>query len=170
MATAFGVSTGIALWALAAAAGLAAVVAASAEAFTALKLAGAAYLMYLGVRALLAAGRPSRRSPRAAARPLRPEVAFRQGFVNNLLNPKIAVFFTSLLPQFVGHGSSPLVGFLVLGALFTTLGLVWVTLYAVVAARARTSLGRPKVRAALERLSGFVLIALGVRVALERRA
>ena len=170
LATAFGVSTGIALWALAAAAGLAAVVAASAEAFTVIKLVGAAYLIYLGVQALRSA---RRRVPVGALRPrqpLRAEIAFRQGFVSNLLNPKIAVFFTSLLPQFVGHGSSPLVGFLVLGTLFTALGLVWVTAYALAASRARASLARPRVKAALETLSGVVLIALGLRVAVERRA
>jgi len=170
VATAFGVSTGIALWALAAAAGLAAVVAASAEAFTVLKLAGAAYLIYLGVRALLAAGRLSSPLTRGATRPLRPEVAFRQGFVNNLLNPKIAVFFTSLLPQFVGHGSSPLAGFLLLGAVFDAIGLVWLTLFALAAARGRASLARPRVKAVLDSISGVVLVGLGVRLAVERRA
>ena len=170
LATAFGVSTGIALWALAAAAGLAAVVAASAEAFTVIRLVGAVYLIYLGVQALRSARLRTPASTRRPVAPLRAEVAFRQGFVNNLLNPKIAVFFTSLLPQFVGHGSSPLVGFLVLGTMFTALGLVWVTAFALAASRARASLARPRVQAALETVSGLVLIGLGVRVAVERRA
>jgi threonine/homoserine/homoserine lactone efflux protein len=170
LATAFGVTTGIAVWALAAAAGLAAVVAASVEAFTAIKLAGAAYLVYLGIQSVRSARRPAAAVRRGAVRPLAARTAFRQGLVSNLLNPKIAVFFTSLLPQFVGHGSSPLVGFLLLGTIFDLIGLVWLTLFALAAARGRASLARPRVRAALDSLSGVVLVALGVRLAVERRA
>ena len=170
LATAFGVTTGIALWALAAAAGLAAVVAASAEAFTAIKLAGAAYLVYLGVQSLRSARRAGAAVERGGTRPLAARTAFRQGLVSNLLNPKIAVFFTSLLPQFVGHGSSPLAGFLLLGAVFDAIGLVWLTLFALAAARGRASLARPRVKAVLDSISGVVLVGLGVRLAVERRA
>jgi len=158
LSTAAGVNTGIAVWTLAAALGLAAVVAASAAAFAVLKLAGAAYLVYLGCRAILRRG---------AVEPVRLATArqFRQGLVSNLLNPKIAVFFTSLLPQF---GSS-LGQLLLLGALFNLLGVVWLTLFALAAARGRRVLARPRVRAALDWVSGIVLLALGVRLATERR-
>jgi threonine/homoserine/homoserine lactone efflux protein len=157
LATAFGVNVGIALWTLAAALGVAAVVRASAAAFDVVKFAGALYLVYLGIQAL-------RRRERAvvARRRMSP---FRQGLISNALNPKIAVFFTSLLPQF-GHSLPAL---LVLGALFNTIGLIWLTAYALAAARGRAALQRPRVRAALDDFSGVLLVGLGVRLAFERR-
>jgi threonine/homoserine/homoserine lactone efflux protein len=157
LATALGVNAGIALWTLAAALGVAAIVRASAEAFDVVKFAGALYLVYLGVQAL-------RRRERVgvAGRRLSP---FRQGVISNALNPKIAVFFTSLLPQF-GHSLPAL---LLLGALFNAVGLIWLTVYALAAARGRAALQRPRVRAALDYVSGVVLVGLGVRLAFERR-
>jgi threonine/homoserine/homoserine lactone efflux protein len=157
LATSFGVVTGTFGWTLAAAFGIAALVRASAEAFTAIKLAGALYLVWLGVQAL-------RRREGLTVVPARVS-PFRQGLICNALNPKIAVFFTSLLPQF----GSTLPQLLALGFLFNVLGLAWLTFYAVVAARGRAFLQRPRVRAALDRLSGVVFVALGVRLALERR-
>jgi threonine/homoserine/homoserine lactone efflux protein len=157
LGTALGVNVGIALWTLAAALGVAALVRASAEAFDVVKLAGAVYLVYLGLQAL-------RRRERAAVPGSRTS-PFRQGLISNALNPKIAVFFTSLLPQF-GHSLPAL---LLLGALFNAIGLVWLTMYAVAAARGRAALRRPRVRAALDYLSGVVLVGLGVRLAFERR-
>ena len=157
LATAFGVNVGIALWTLAAALGVAAVVRASAEAFDVVKFAGAVYLVYLGIQAL------RRRERAAVARRRLPP--FRQGLISNALNPKIAVFFTSLLPQF-GHSLPAL---LLLGALFNTIGIIWLTLYALAAARGRAALQRPRVRAALDYVSGVVLVGLGVRLAFERR-
>ena len=157
LATAFGVNVGIALWTLAAALGVAAVVRASAEAFDVVKFAGALYLVYLGIQSL-------RRQERAAVARRRVS-PFRQGLISNALNPKIAVFFTSLLPQF-GHSLPAL---LLLGALFNAIGIVWLTLYALAAARGRGALQRPRVRAALDYVSGVVLVGLGVRLAFERR-
>jgi threonine/homoserine/homoserine lactone efflux protein len=79
------------------------------------------------------------------------------------------VLFSSLLPQFVGDASSPLAALLVLGALFNVLGIVWLTSYALAVSRGRAVLQRPRVRAALDAASGVVLVALGVRLAFERR-
>jgi threonine/homoserine/homoserine lactone efflux protein len=157
LATAMGVNLGIALWTLAAALGIAAIVRASAEAFALVKFAGAVYLVYLGVQAL-------RRRERTGVVPHRAS-PLRQGLISNALNPKIAVFFTSLLPQF-GHSLPAL---LVLGALFNAIGIVWLTAYALAVAHGRSALQRPRIRAALDYVSGVVLIGLGVRVALERR-
>lgn len=171
LASALGVNAGIVLWTLAAAIGVAAVVQASAAAFTVVKFAGALYLVYLGMQALRAGRRQSDvRVGLPAAAPLTTGAAFRQGLVSNALNPKIAVFFTSLLPQFVAHGSSTLIDLLALGALFNLLGVIWLTTYALAAARGRAMLQRPHVKSALDYLSGLVLVALGVRLALERRA
>jgi len=167
-AAALGINVGIFVWTIAAAVGLAAVIAASAAAFTAIKLAGAVYLVYLGVRSLLA----SRRSASTLSterRPLTTAAAFRQGVASNLLNPKIAVFFTSLLPQFVDEGHATAQDLLLLGALFNAMGVVWLLAYAAIAARGRGLLQQPRVQRAFERVTGVAFIALGTRLALERR-
>jgi threonine/homoserine/homoserine lactone efflux protein len=159
-ATALGVNLGIFIWTLAAALGLAAVIAASAAAFIAIKLVGAVYLVYLGLRALLG-------SAEATSIPARGS-AFRQGLASNLLNPKIAVFFTSLLPQFVDAQHAHPEDLLLLGVLFNCMGVVWLLTYAELAARGRDVLRRPRVKRTLDRLSGVALVALGVRLAAER--
>jgi threonine/homoserine/homoserine lactone efflux protein len=164
--TALGVSSGQACWTVAASAGLAALLQASEPAFLALKLAGAAYLIYLGAQALAAALRrqPSRQHLTSSAPALRSVVAYRQGLVSNLGNPKMAVFFTSLLPQF-GSSFAALVG---LGLLFCALTLAWLAAYAVVVARAGDFLRRSRVRRTVEGVTGAVLDALGLRLAAER--
>jgi threonine/homoserine/homoserine lactone efflux protein len=168
-ATALGINVGIFFWTIAAAAGLAAVIAASATAFTAIKLVGACYLVVIGVRALLAS-RHAAASSSTVRRPVSTAAAFRQGLTSNLLNPKIAVFFTSLLPQFVDAGQANVRDLLILGALFNAMGVVWLLVYAAIAARGRDVLRRPRVRRAFDRLSGVALIALGARLAFERRS
>jgi RhtB (resistance to homoserine/threonine) family protein len=167
--TALGVNLGVAFWSSTAALGLAAVIAASAAVFAVIKLAGAAYLIYLGVQALRTSRADSKTASQSFARaPLRDRVALRQGVLSNLLNPKIAVFFTSLLPQFVGrHGNAA--DLLLLGAMFNAMGLAWLLGYAVLAARGRALLSRPRVKRNLDRISGVVLIGLGARLALENR-
>ena len=161
--TAVGVSAGQALWALASAVGVAALLAASEPVFVALRLAGAAYLIWLGVQALVAAGR--RRNPELVheCTNLRARVAFRQGILSNLGNPKMAVFFLSLLPQF---GSS-FGALLALGLVFSCLTLVWLTAYGAAVARAGDFLRRSRVRRALDAAMGAVLVALGLRIAGE---
>ena len=171
LATALGINAGIAFWTITATAGLAAIVSRSAVAFDAIKLAGAAYLLYVGVRALLGSRRPhgAEASEPAPAVRLSERSAFRQGLISNLANPKVAVMFTGLLPQFVTpHGPVALKLF-ALGALFNLMGLVWLTGYAVVAARGRTLLSRPRPRQLMDRLSGIALIGLAARLAVERR-
>ena len=169
LATAVGINVGILFWTTAAALGLAAVIAHSTTAFTVIKLAGALYLVYLGLQVLRASRRRPRMSAAPATRaPLDNRVASRQGLVSNLLNPKIAVFFTSLLPQFVGtHRAGA--DLLLLGALFNAMGLVWLLSYALLAARGRKVLGRPAVKRILDRVSGLLLIGLGIRIAFEHR-
>jgi threonine/homoserine/homoserine lactone efflux protein len=99
----------------------------------------------------------------------RSRVAFRQGLLSNLGNPKMAVFFTSLLPQFASGGATPFASLLSLGVLFSVLTLVWLSAYAAAVARAGHVLGRPSVRRAVEAATGTVLVALGLRVASETR-
>ena len=162
--TAIGVVSGQAVWALAASAGVAALLVASEPAFVALKLAGAAYLVYLGGQALLAA---VRRSPPPAhgAREAGGGHELRQGLLSNLGNPKMAVFFSSLLPQF-GDTFAVLLG---LGLLFCALTLTWLTAYAIAVARAGDVLRRPRVRRTIDAVTGTALVALGLRLAAEDR-
>jgi threonine/homoserine/homoserine lactone efflux protein len=157
--TAQGVAVGQALWTLAASAGIAALVGASQPVFVAVRIAGAAYLVWLGLRALAAAvrGRRDEHRPHGSA------AGFRQGLLSNLANPKMAVFFTSLLPQF-GSGFGELLG---LGLVFASLTLVWLSLYALAVARTRRVLVRGRVRRTLDALSGLALAALGIRLVAE---
>ena len=171
LGTSIGVCTGLSVWTLAAALGVASVLRASEAAFTALKLVGAAYLVWLGVQAFRAA-RHAAEPP--AADEQRTTVTtsrrgFRQGLLSNLANPKIAVFFTSLLPQFVDPGRSVLLPFLLLGLIFVLMTFAWLCTYSLLAARATAALQRPRVKAALDRITGTILIAVGIRLALERR-
>ena len=170
--TSLGVSAGISVWTIAAAIGVASLVRASEVAFTALKLAGALYLVWLGVQALHAAGRRlgHEHGSRAVGRPgMGARGGFRQGFLSDLANPKIGIFFTSLLPQFVSAGHAVLLPFLILGAIFVAMTVVWLLAYTMVAARAAQTLMRPRVRTALDRFTGVVLIGLGLRLAVEHR-
>ena len=171
VATGLGVAAGQALWTVAAAAGLVALLAASQPAFLALRLVGAAYLVYLGVQALLAAirgGGGGAGSPRGGGA-ADARVALRQGLVSNLANPKMAVFFTSLLPQFAPAGDGAFAVMTALGLLFSALTFAWLGAYSVAVARARDLLGRTRVRRALEAATGAVLVALGLRLAAGAR-
>ncbi|MGH2884404.1 MAG: LysE family translocator [Solirubrobacteraceae bacterium] len=171
LGTAFGVETGLAVWTVASAFGVASLVRASDTAFTALKLIGAAYLVWLGIQALHAAGRRSGHSDAERARraPLDGRRGFRQGLISDLANQKIGAFFTGLLPQFAGPGHSVLIPFLALGGLFVLMTMVWLCGYALVAVKASAVLRRERVSAAIDRLSGVILIGFGIRLALERR-
>lgn len=163
--TALGVSTGQAVWALATSVGLAALIVAFEPAFVTLKLVGAAFLVYLGAQALLAAIRGTHVERREGGGALTSRTAFRQGVLSNLGNPKMAVFFTSLLPQF---GAESFGGLLALGLVFCTMTLVWLCGYAFVVARVGDVLRRPVVRRVFDAVLGTVLVALGVRLAAER--
>ncbi len=166
MFTAAGVSVGQAVWSVATAAGLAAVLLASETVFDALRLAGAAYLVFLGAQALWSAVRGHARTAGAPVRGLSGALAFRRGLVSNLGNPKMAVFFTSLLPQFGGTSFAALLG---LGLVFCCMTFVWLTGYAFVVAKAGDVLRRTGVARALDAALGVVLVALGLRVAGEAR-
>jgi threonine/homoserine/homoserine lactone efflux protein len=160
--TAVGVSAGQAIWTVATSVGIGALLVASEPAFVALKLAGSAYLVFLGLQALLRRGR---RQPFAFAGRVGPRSALRQGVLSNLAKPKMLAFFTSLLPQF----ASSFAGLLVLGLTFCTMTLVWLSAYSVAVNRASALLRRARVRRTIEALTGTVLIALGLRLATENR-
>jgi threonine/homoserine/homoserine lactone efflux protein len=169
MLTAFGVVSGQACWTLAASAGLTAVLVASEPAFLVVKFAGAAYLVYLGAHALYAAVRRAEPAPGEAAVPrLARAGAYRQGLISDLSNPKMAAFFTSLLPQFGTTDAGPSFWLmLAFGLLFCVLTWLWLALYAVALERLGDTLRRPRVRRAIEAVTGAVLVALGLRLAAE---
>jgi len=177
IATAAGVATGLATWTVATSAGLAALLVASQPLFLALRLVGAAYLVFLGIRALRAAffapDSAASSSPSAGG-PSHPEGGSRSGFylqglLSNLGNPKIVVFFFSLLPQFIERGQASFAQLLLLGLIFCGITLMWLSLYAMVVARVGDFLRRDRVRRAIEATTGLVLIGLGLRLAAERR-
>ena len=172
VATALGVAGGQFVWTVAASVGITALLVASEPIFLAVRLAGAAYLVYLGATSLLAAwrgvvpahavaGTDDRKPALASGR------ALRQGFLSNLGNPKMVVFFSSLLPQFVPASGPTFLPMLGLGLIFCTMTLVWLALYAWAVARAGNVLRRPRVRRTIDAVTGTVLVAFGLRVAAE---
>ena len=174
IAAALGVSAGTVIHTIAAALGLSALLATSPFAFTAVKFAGAAYLLYIGVRALLTRAKDlSGGNPRddGEGGANRQWSAFRQGVLTNLLNPKVALFFLALMPQFIEAGSANKVGaFLALGLTFVTLGVAWCVLLAVGAAKLRGAfLRRPSMANVLNKVAGAVFIALGLKLATARQ-
>lgn len=173
--TAAGVSCGQLLWTVAASLGVASVLRASQPAFLALKLAGAAYLLYLGAQSLRAAWIRNARSADDVRTPMRPVRgrAYRQGLLSNLANPKMAAFFVALLPQFVpagaGHAAA-LAAFLGLGLLFCSMTFGWLFAYSVLIAKGRRLVERPRVRRILDAVAGCTLMGLGVRLAFADQA
>ncbi|MCA8109271.1 LysE family translocator [Burkholderia sp. AU36459] len=171
--SAFGISAGCCVHALACAFGLTALLAASATAFTVIKLVGAAYLIYLGVRMVIA--KPSAAPSGAeavqvpAARPLRQ--LFMQGFWTNVLNPKVVLFFVSFFPHFVSADSPHKAwAFLTLGAVFVAMSTVWTSLVAWVAGTVTQRFsGKPGVKRWLDRTVGSAFVGLGLRLAASQR-
>ena len=169
--TALGVSTGQAVWTLAASEGITALLLASEPAFLAVKLAGAIYLVFLGAQLLVHALRRSP-DPLQVGKPggrLSSRTACRQGVVSNLGNPKMAVFFTSLLPQFAPESGPRFAVFLALGLCFCAMTAAWLTAYAFAVARAKNVFQRPRMRRVVDGVTGAVLVTLGLRLASAER-
>ncbi len=162
MRTVAGTSVGLVGWGIATALGVAAVLAASATVFTILKIAGGVYLVYLGIQTLRSLRRgvdPQHQLQQRRGSP------FRQGLLTNLLNPKLAVVFTTLLPQFISENDPYVAKAALLAVLFALIGIAWLTLYVSVVhivARSR------RFRTTVEAVSGAVLVALGLRLVVAR--
>lgn len=170
LATALGVSAGQAIWALATSAGITALLVASEPLFLAVKYAGAAYLVWLGVQSLCAAFRPTagdRMAQASRGQGLSPRTAFGQGLLSDLGNPKMAAFFTSLLPQFAP--ADDFASLVALGLAFSLMTLTWLAGYALVVARMGDVLRRPGIRRIMEGITGTALIGLGLKLASEER-
>ncbi|MBY8863341.1 LysE family transporter [Nocardia sp. CA2R105] len=168
MASGAGVALGVFVWAVLSGLGVAGLLAASAMAFTVVKLAGAVYLCYLGVRALLAARRGAydTGAEQVSADPVGVRAGFRQGLLNNLLNPKAAVFFVALLPQFL-PASPTLADTAQVAVAATVVTLAWFVVLAVGIATLRRVFTRRRVRQVIDGAMGTLLVGLGVRIALQ---
>jgi len=168
VASALGICSGCIVHTLAAAAGLSAILATSATAFAVVKLAGAAYLVYLGVRFVLA--RDPAVLPTASAASDAGK-AFRQGVVTNVLNPKVALFFLAFLPQFIDHESpAKIAAFVALGLTFVATGTAWCLFLALAAASVRRFFaGHPKAYVRLSQAAGALFVVLGIRLAVAER-
>jgi threonine/homoserine/homoserine lactone efflux protein len=169
VASALGISAGSVVHTLGAALGLSAVLATSASAFVVLKVIGAVYLVYLGVRMLMA--RTAALGSTDIAGLVDVWTAFRQGMLTNILNPKVALFFLALMPQFIEADSPTKVGaFLVLGLTFLTTGTVWCLVLALGASRVRSFFAdRPRALQGFSRASGALFIFLGLRLAASKQ-
>ena len=166
--TTSGIGLALVTWVTATAVGLSALLRTSGEVLFALKIVGAAYLAYLGVRTLidsrhvpgdLLAGAP-------AAAPA--HAVFRQGFLSAITNPKLGVFFVTFLPQWVLPGQAVLPRLLELGVLFAVIGWVWMNVYGIFVTRLRDVITGSRVRQWMQRVTGVVLLGFGARLALER--
>jgi threonine/homoserine/homoserine lactone efflux protein len=160
--TTSGNSVGVLAWAGFAAVGVAAVVAASAAVFDAVKLAGAAVLLVMGLRSLLGG-----HDAEVVTTPARS--AFRDGLVTSLANPKLAAFFVALFPQFIPRGAPVLPEALAMAVVIVAVDLIWYSVLALLVARARKAFTDGGWGRRIERLTGAVLIGLGIRLAFERR-
>jgi threonine/homoserine/homoserine lactone efflux protein len=168
--TALGVGLGLLTWGGASAAGLAALLAASAIAFTVVKTMGAAVLAAMGVRSLVAAARAGGRAPGEVPAPPargRAAPAFLQGLLGNLLNPKAGAIFLTVVPQFVRPGD-PAARLAAMVVVFAAMVCAWLHLYGWLVARARRRFGGA-LRRALDGVTGAVLLGLGARLVIESR-
>lgn len=173
VSAALGVAIGQMVWALATSFGIVGLLTAFHPFFTILRFAGAAYLVFLGAQALREAARPSPADeiapPPVSGRNLTPSRSLRQGLISNLGNPKMAIFFASLLPQFVPPGNASFSALLLRGCIFALMTVTWLTAYSVVVAKLGEVLRRRRIRRMLEALTGLALVGLGLRVAAEHQ-
>jgi len=171
--TILGILTGCLLHATASALGLSAILATSARAYETVKLVGAAYLVWIGIQSIRGASANAATTHAVRVEPTVPAWSgshpFVQGFLTNILNPKVALFYLTFLPQFIPAGAPVLRTSLLLAMIHNVLGFAWLSLYARFVDRLRTALTRPVVKAWLERVTGGALVALGARLAWDRR-
>jgi threonine/homoserine/homoserine lactone efflux protein len=168
--TTTGNSVGVLAWGCFAAVGIATIVATSAAAFTAVKLLGALVLVILGARSLRGGHNDRRRASGLSQAPLiSDQAAVRDGLLTSLANPKLAVFFVALFPQFLPRGAAVLPSAIAMAGLIVAFDLVWYSILAVLVARAKGAFIEGPWGRRIERITGAVLVGLGIRLALERR-
>lgn len=166
--TMLGSCAGLAIHTIAAVAGLSAIIVKSALAFTILKYVGAAYLCYLGVKTFMAMRARKDQIDEEVLVEVKGSSYFKQGFITNITNPKVAVFFLTFLPQFLAPKSEPFWSFLIMGIIYSVLTFLWFAFYVFLLDRIRTFMKRPATQAVIEVLTGVVLIGFGIKLAFEK--
>jgi RhtB (resistance to homoserine/threonine) family protein len=169
--TILGICSGVIVQGAASGLGLAAIVAASSQVFTALKLIGAGYLVFLGVQSFISAStaEPATAEQRVELQPAGARRRFREGLLSNVLNPKVTVFYLALLPQFISPGQPVVAKSILLGTIHAVMGVVWLVGYSRAVVKASARFERSSFRKWMQRVSGAALIGLGVTVATARR-
>ncbi|GED29658.1 LysE family translocator [Brevibacillus centrosporus] len=166
--TVFGITTGLVFHTLAAVFGLSAILVKSAVLFSVFKYVGAVYLIYLGLTSIWALKKNKGTEQEEQQGKYKHKSPFRQGLLTNLLNPKVAVFFLTFLPQFLSAGTKPFLQFLLMGATYTMLTILWFILYVSFINYIRNWMKKPSTQRAIQGISGFVLVAFGIKLAFEK--
>ena len=180
--TTLGIITGLPIHAFLSAVGLSVILSQSAMAFEVVKLLGAGYLIYLGVRTIISAGRAGgdHGQQAEAGAPIVEAASARQtrqlylrsyveGLLNNLLNPKVALFYLTFLPQFMSPGDPVLARSVLMGFIHAAEGVIWLMLYAYFISRLSALMNKPSIKRNIERVTGALLVGLGVRLVWEKR-
>jgi len=165
--TAWGICSGVVLWGVASGAGVAALLTASQPAFNALRLMGAAYVIFLGLRSIVGALHQRGSRDIDAPSPPNQRTLFANGLMTNLLNPKVGVFYVAVVPQFIPPGAPILPMAALLAGIHAVEGVLWLSLIAALAARTRWLVGR-RVQRGMEVVTGTVLLGFGAKLAVER--
>ncbi|MBK5500220.1 LysE family translocator [Peribacillus butanolivorans] len=168
--TMFGTCCALLIHTSAAVFGLSAIIVKSALLFSIFKYVGAVYLVYLGIKTLwgLKNKEVAATTETAVKNKYENQSYFKQGFLTNLLNPKVAVFFLTFLPQFVDHGTNTFLPFLIMGLTYTVLTLVWFVFYIYLLNQISAFMKKPRTQAIFEGLTGAILIGFGIKLALEK--
>jgi RhtB (resistance to homoserine/threonine) family protein len=168
MKTLFGSSCGLLIHTFAAVVGLSAIIVKSALIFSIFKYVGAIYLIYLGIKSLWALRKKDGNNEVEVKSQYENKSVFKQGFLTNVLNPKVAVFFLTFLPQFVDAGSKTLIPFLIMGITYTLLTAVWFLFYVFLLNKISSFMKKSKTQAIIEGITGTILIGFGIKLALEK--
>jgi threonine/homoserine/homoserine lactone efflux protein len=165
IAASLGICSGLLVWGIVSAIGITALLAASKVAYNALRVAGAAYLLWLGIDAFRRAGQldDGNETPRSRTC----FQAFRTGLINNVLNPKVGIFYVTVLPTFIPRGTSVLSMTLLLASIHVVMGIAWLVGVATLVDRSRALFAHRRTRRRLEQATGVALVGFGVAVALD---
>jgi len=169
--TVLGITAGVVVHILAAALGISAIIAQSAMLFTVIKYIGAVYLVYLGIQSLRSLRNKASRSEPAGqeSEPAHGLSSFRQGLLSNVFNPKVAIFFLTFLPQFITTTETAFSQILLMGSTYAVLGIVWLFIYVWLIEAMRTFFRKPAAHKAMQGVTGTMLVAMGVTLALDKR-
>jgi RhtB (resistance to homoserine/threonine) family protein len=169
--TVFGIVSGLVMHTLAVTFGLSAILIQSAVVFSIFKYIGAGYLIYLGFMSFKSLNGALQKNEQSIPKRMnrKTQSCFLQGFLTNVANPKVAVFFLTFLPQFVGSDANHFGQFLLLGMTYILLTILWFLVYIYLIDLLSYWFKKPTVQSALQRVTGFALMGFGIKLALEKQ-